>query len=277
MYNAGLATITGSEFYGNKAGSDKYGGAILAGGKSTTTITNTKFMKNEAYMGGAIFTYSTATLTLTNTNLSSNTVTTYGGALYASGNTTIEDSEFYGNKAYKEGNNPNHGGAIYTAGASNTTIINSTFTKNSGKGAGGAIQNTGTMHIDNSAFIENEIGIWKYWDSVNKTTYTYSHGGAINNSGTMYINHSTFTENMGKYTGGAINNGGGAYLEIDNSYFERNHGPDSDNELYGGSMFLGGTAKIKNSTFTLNTAEAGGAIYSNKEYRCCRNIRYSFN
>jgi uncharacterized repeat protein (TIGR01451 family) len=146
------------------------------------------------------------------------------------------------------------GGAINNAGS--LTVQNCSFTNNSAQGNGGAIENNGSLTILNDQFTGNS---------------SLDNGGAIENEVlpsnvtalvTLSISNSTFTTNSCFQTGGAIENdstyaqsGGDATVKIDHSSFSQN------SSLVGGAIYdLFGALSIFQSTFDGNMAEGGGAV-----------------
>ena len=292
--NSGNLNVDGTTFTKNKAtGTDQspalgYGGAITSGG--TTTITNSEFTENTAtYYGGAIS--NEGTLNIENTIFENNeakktykTGTTtafgYGGAIaHIKGSTTVKNSSFKGNKAYK------HGGAIL-AQEGTLTLENTEFTDNKTSYSGGAIA-TGeeenkdiTIDIKNSSFKNNTANdfagaIYNYKgklniaDSIFESNSTmYNPAGAIyNNSGDATITNTDFIGNTalgdgstyGGSAGGAISNTGN--LDVVGGKF------DSNKAYLGGALYNSGNASFLNTVFTGNEATSslspkanGGAI-----------------
>lgn len=127
----------------------------------------------------------------------------------------------------------------------NVNIYNLTFINGNNTGSG-AIQNNGTLTVNNCIFTSNTAG----W---NGTSTNY--GGAINNQGTLTVNNSIFNNNDAR-VGGAIYNSPYATLNVNNSIFTNNAGK------LGGAIYNHGTSFVKSSTFTDNTAVRGGAIFN---------------
>ena len=121
----------------------------------------------------------------------------------------------------------------------NLTIINLTLTNSSC-----AIDNGGTLTIDNSTFTNNNA----------------ADGGAILNggNGALTVDNSTFTGNSALGGGGgAICNEGGGTLTETNDTFAGNSAPYG----LGGAIYnYDGALTVDNSTFTGNSATDGGAI-----------------
>lgn len=142
------------------------------------------------------------------------------------------------------GNNCWDGGAIFDANDGSLTIINSTFDSNTADFGGAVYSATGDVTVINSTF-KNNLGRYG--------------GGAVYFLGNdLKVENSIFNNNRvsGDDSGGAICSRGDS-LEVINSIFNKNNAP------YGGAIFSSYNAKVRNSTFTSNTAKnKGGAIYS---------------
>ena len=285
--NIGNLNVDGTTFTKNKAtGTENtsvlgYGGAITNNG--TTTITNSEFTENTAtYYGGAIANEST--LSVENTVFENNealktyesgttTAFGYGGAIaHIKGSTTVKNSIFKGNKAYK------HGGAIH-AQEGTLTLENTEFTGNSTSYSGGAIS-TGeeenkdiTIDIKNSSFKNNTANefagaIYNYKGKLNIADSTfesnstmYNPAGAIYNNGgdatitnTDFIGNTAFGDGStyGGSAGGAISNTGN--LDVVGGNF------DSNKAYLGGALYNSGNASFLNTVFTGN--EATSSLYT---------------
>ncbi len=134
---------------------------------------------------------------------------------------------------------------FFIQSGANVFIFNLTFI-NGNNTNGGAIQNNGTLTVNNCKFTSNTAG----W---NGTSTNY--GGAINNQGTLTVNNSIFNNNNAR-VGGAIYNNPYATLDVNDNTFSDN------NARLGGAIYNHGTSFVKGSTFTNNTAWRGGAIYN---------------
>ena len=224
------------------------GGAIfILGGDYATSIKNSTFdgqAFNDLGNGGAIFTFGAIDL-IENSTFKNMSSSGDGGAIYIDNeysNTKIINSTFDSLKSYAKG------GAIYTTGMVDI-IENSTFKSNMGKL--GTIFTRRVKEIANSNFTDNAyLGVG-------------SKGGAIYIDGNynLLINNSTFNGNMAD-EGGAIYTYG--TLTIYDSYFDKNGLKTNNPALNGGALYTWGKVNIENSTFGINYAENGGAIYSRK-------------
>lgn len=292
--SSGVLNIDNTKFNKNEAtgttnpATEGFGGAINSNG--TTTIANSEFTENTATIsGGAIA--NSGTLNIDNTKFTKNeakrtyatgTTTAFGqgGAIaHEKGTTTIKNSIFNENKAYK------HGGAIY-AEEGTLTLENTEFTGNKTSYSGGAIS-TGedenkdiTIDIKNSSFKNNTANefagaIYNYKGKLNIADSTFENnstmdnaaGAIYNNSGDATITNTDFIGNTalgdgsmyGGSAGGAISNTGN--LNIIGGKFDSNKG------YLGGALYNNGNASILDTLFigneatsTLNPNANGGAI-----------------
>ena len=246
LYNNDGATITGGSFTNNTANNS--GGAIYnnaATGKSLS-LTSTNFSSNHAANGGAI--YESGDSTINGGTYSSNTASASGGAIYNNiGATTITDARF--GTSVATGNSANiSGGAIYNKSTSALAINTSNFTGNTSV-TGGAIYGTGvsTTNITGSNFTSNSA--------------TSGKGGAIYSDGAITVSGGTFTSNTASTSGGAIYNN--LSLNLSNNVNFTGNGAANGGAIYNsGDSTIGAVGG--GGTFTSNTASAsGGAIYNN--------------
>lgn len=239
------ATITNSIFKENHtsgASASGTGGAIHAESGSTLNSTNNKYVCNwvgdASYGGGAIF--SAGTLNSTNDVFVGNynlfgAVAGQGGAILASGVTTITNGQFYWNRINS------YGGAIHSS--NDLTVKNSKFQNNQannnhGVGNGGAISsNDGILQILGDSVANS-------WFRNNQSPGA---GGAVWRSDTdkfFKVDHTGFYENISGYSTAKNNNGGGAIFLSGNR-----NGAEIDNSDF-----------FNNSTWVNDTTNGGGAI-----------------
>ena len=146
--------VTNCNFTANTAKSD--GGAVCF--KRAGNVTSCKFEDNSAYFGGAIC--SEITVNVADSNFTGNTASVEGGALYM-GSGNIENSNFTNNYAGNEYGNGD-GGAVYITG--NATVVNSKFTGNKAD-TGSAIyfwtlaEFTYVRSISHSTFLNNRANM----------------------------------------------------------------------------------------------------------------------
>lgn len=224
---------------------------------------NSTFLTGDYNSGGAIYNnYTSSLMNVTDCTFINNNAF-YGGAIYNSGNLTVNNSNFTNNEGGR-------GAAIYNIG-DNQSIINSIFINNSAEDYGGAIANFGdNQSIINSNFTNNHAGavsvgsggaIYTSADnqSIINSTFTNNNanifGGAIDNDGVrLTIDNCSFSKNNATY-GGAISSILGSNLTVNNSNFVENNAT-----LYGGAIHNSGNFTVNNSNFTQNNADYGGAI-----------------
>lgn len=264
-----MVTISGTASGGNYATFNAGGtGNILKNGSDAspdniTNVTNVNFTGGSVsgVNGGAI--QNTGTLRLTGSSVdnvnsvsvSNNRAVGYGGAISNNGTLSIRNYDFNNNVSTEITADPAHGitgvqggigGAIFSSQLVENgvalTVTDSNFSNNTARNFGGAIANVkGKAQILNSSFISNKAGV------VDGVQNSGAQGGAIVNASTMSISQSNFTNNSASDMGGAIANslatslGTGAITQ------------DSDVVL-----------TIDNTTFSGNTAQAGGGAIYNK-------------
>jgi hypothetical protein len=180
-----------------------------------------------------------------------------GGGIVNFGALTVSDCTLYRNTTGHDG------GGIWNAGT--LTVSNSTFTGNTAPGdGGGAILNDGLLTVTASLFSGNSAVV----------------GGGIYNNvfGLATINQCTLSGNTAS-SGGAIDNGGPLTVRGCTVTGNSATGFDFGGHHFagkGGGLFNGGgtLTTIRDSVLSGNSAELGGAIYSNVSYETL-NVRGS--
>ena len=154
LYNTANATILNSQFNTNHI--YNVGGAIYSL-RGNLTVLDSLFTENTAVSGAAM--YNAAGYCFVNNTkfIENDAEHFFGGAIYSTGVTRVNNSLFDSNHATIDG------GAI--TNTNNFTIINCSFIENFAKENGGAIENVpwsatenGNLTIINSSFIENAAG-----------------------------------------------------------------------------------------------------------------------
>ncbi|MFM8862266.1 MAG: choice-of-anchor Q domain-containing protein [Acidimicrobiia bacterium] len=156
-------SVSGLTFVGGSAANcrsrnSNMGGALAVyggGGVASLTITGVTFDNNYAYYyGGGMGCEGIITVLIADSTFTDNTSSAgAGGGLYLNceQDATISGSFFSGNTAGDDGG----GLAVSVAGGNLVTVVNSTFTGNTG-GAGGASFENGTALVRNSTFYGNQ-------------------------------------------------------------------------------------------------------------------------
>lgn len=268
--------ITDSAFTGNKAA--EKGGAFYNTFYNSNTkagsvsISNTSFINNEADEGGAIYNNGTpdlggnqGALTIVASTFEGNKGTN-GGAIFNGGNMDITNSRFSNNTASKLG------GVLVVSdakaakderGTAVTNITNSIFENNYANEGGVIFQNNASIKIDNSKFLNNKAG----WMGVIEQTTPYP--GPKDSAGKLIISNSEFTGNASEqWSAGAI--GVFSEAEISNTTFNNNSilsDAPAEARDGGGAIYVGGWGQLtmKDSSFTGNKGNRGGAIASTNE------------
>ena len=195
----------------------------------------------------------------------------YGGAIYAAGNLTVDQCIFSNNVAHSVEN--------YTEGPASQPL----------SGLGGAIYNTGTLTISNSVFANNSAIGGNFYGTSQDAVGGGGFGGAICNiGGNVYLANVAFSSNSvaggygtgavfdfcGDGDGGAVYSSGGTLIAsnviVVSNTAQGGQGPSSSLGGFagyggGGAFYLTGTtATILNSTFS-NNITTGGAGESSEE------------
>ena len=265
----------------NSATGNFSGGAIRSSGNNLTVI-NSTFINNTANGGGAIYDMG-HNFTLIGSSFTNNTAEGRGGALYLYDrtNTTIENCYFNGNTA------GNVGGAIYRIHRQNVTIINCTFENNTATNSslgGGAIYNEGNYSsIINSTFTGNSGGyggaILNHGSDLTIKNSIFTNNSAVNSGGAIYssnytsytiasdfqVINCTFTGNNARY-GGAIYNVGRSTKILDSNFI------GNTAVVRGGAVYNSYILNLSSSNFTNNKAETGGGIYNYRYLSVSGNI-----
>lgn len=175
-----------------------------------------------------------------------------GGAFLVSGGASagnvlnIQDSIVQNNTA------AGNGGVIFNQLNGTTHITHSTLSGNKSNTQGGAIQNVGTVTIDQSTISNNQT-----------TNASSGNGGGImlfqgSGTGHVTVTNSTITGNSAKSGGGGFDLEPSNILTIVNSTISGNTTPG----VGGGILKNGGTLTVSASTITNNSASSGGGIES---------------
>ena len=184
---------------------------------------------------------STSSVVLTNLTII-NGYGKYGGAIYGSGNLTIQNCNFKNNSATA-------GGAIYFGTTANLNIYSSTFEDNVVTDSGGAVFSYSYVGIYDSTFIRN------------KGTGTSSTGGSIyiNGNSDKYsvLNRNIFKDTSVARQGGAIHL---SYGNVTNCIFE-NASTTATGSSNGGGAIYGSDFNLKNNTMTNCVAKSGNGNY----------------
>ena len=165
-----------------------------------------------------------------------------------------------------------------TATLEGLTLANGTV-EEMGEGAGGAINNGGTLTVRNCTLIGNMsdyIGgaIWNGGTLVLDrswvfNSYAYEFAGGIYNTGTLQVSRSTISANVCPTVAGAILNEG--EVTIDGSTFSENDGDTA------GAILSYGYAVVTNSTFAHNYAGSDEGAIHNRGDMVIRNSTVSLN
>ncbi|MGL6298846.1 MAG: right-handed parallel beta-helix repeat-containing protein, partial [Methanobacteriaceae archaeon] len=233
----GILNINNCNFTYSTSDRDVFGGAIYINIGSTGNISNCIFSNNRAADGGAI--YSKGDLNISNCSFINNGAGS-AGAILSSGKLNIKSSNFISSSGSDCSVRNNNGGIL--------NISNSKFTDNTG-----AIFNLGNAFLTNVTFFNND-----------KSGF----GSVIyNQDANITLNNCIVNSNFARYdewtpiTGGIIYNHANSKLTINGGIFTNNICYGNSNG-FGGVIYNNGSLNISNASFINNSANYGGAIYS---------------
>ncbi len=287
MINTGASpSVKNCTFSSNSTtvGTSNGGGGMCNLSSSSPVLTNCTFTNDTTYTGkggGMYNDYSSPILincsfidnVATNSMAQGGFGEIAGGAIYNNySSSTITGCTFSGNRIFLSSGAAGYGygGAIYGL-YSPLIITNCTFTNNSAKGAG---YTSGSNIINGSAngaaiyFLVSSPVITGCIFSHNQcisNTYVSGRGGAINfSSSSPKLISCTFNNNTASEAGGSV------FINDDDNIY------DTASPIIDGCFFSGSKSKlgaglylsdasliVKNSTFTADTANKGGALYIN--------------
>ncbi|MCH7226053.1 choice-of-anchor Q domain-containing protein [Haloferula sp. A504] len=247
------ATFLRCTFSGNNTEND---GAAVYNQDSTSFFTDCDFEDNVAgRQAGAIFNED-SDLTFTGCDFRRNTAPFNGGAVFNSTATVsfthciFEDNTAPGEDDGSGTLTGGDGGAVYDGGSS-TTYTGCSFLSNSAQQNGGACR----------AAVRDSIASSPSFDDCTFTGNSATFSGALDLfatasvPATLTITGGTFTSNTSDGSGGAIN-ASNTTVGITGASFVLNTAVDNGGAIQVGS---GAEVTIEDSSFTNNTAKAGGA------------------
>ncbi len=145
----GTVTLTLKNLVFRDGYTEGNGGAVYFNNNSGKLLLDTvTFTGNEGYDGGAV--YSTSAVTLNNVEFDGNTATRNGAALYNTNNISSNGTVVFKN------NSAVLGGGIYYTGTAGITLSDMTFTGNTASNSGGGIYATKALILENNTFTDNE-------------------------------------------------------------------------------------------------------------------------
>nr|WP_272210309.1 hypothetical protein [Marinicella sp. W31]MDC2876177.1 hypothetical protein [Marinicella sp. W31] len=191
-----------------------------------------------------------------------------GDLFFGSATTSLADAGANSSIVF-DSNATGEGAAIHSGGGA-VTIVDSLFSNGSSGINGSALSNQdgGSMTIVDSRFFNNDGNLSGTVFNDDGSTLTIANsrfdqnsssqeGGAIASTagGTVIVVDSSFSDNTAGSVGGAVDNSAGT-LQVAGSSFSGN------SAAAGGALINTGTSTIKNSSFSENTAQFGGALYN---------------
>ena len=229
--NTGNLTITNGLVSENRSGEGSAGGISNTGHLRIRGSTITKNNASDG-SGGGIFNSAPGVLELVDSQVTYNQGsgnTWGGGGILNTGTLTVTASSISYNSigAWSGGGIANRGTA---------TVRTSTIAHNHSGEYGGGIGNTGTLLLEQSAIISNEValdgaaieiesgGVITLTNSTVSGNFAQGHGGGIDNHGSLTLNNATITNNQSIDRGAGIASDG--TVKLSNSILARNHGFD---------------------------------------------------
>jgi hypothetical protein len=203
-----------------------------------------------------------------------------GGAIWmVSGILHVLDSTFTGNQAAYPGPDV-AGGAVYTTGSTNTTIVGSRFAGNSASNGGAVGSLNSDLTLVNDTFTQNQA-LGQGANSTNSTcpvvggqreTGEGGNGGAVSidggDDGTLTVCGCTFSKNSGHAIGGAIfrtPDNAKQTSNIDRTTFDGNTCSGTYNGMAtgqsGAMYFHNSHVVLTNSTVSNNSAPGSGGFF----------------
>lgn len=238
--------VKGSTSFTKNAATANAGAVYLSG---TGTLTGTTFDQNSAgFEGGGIFFGSlvaadTPTLTLTNATLTKST------ALIGGGLAVLKNATAHVSGGSFDASSAPGGGAVFVDAGGSADLTGTALTNGRATGGNGAgAWNAGTLALDGVTLSGNVA-------TQNANAQNGLGGGIYTTTKTTTAQHVTATGNTAAGGGGAAIAATGG-LTLSDSTFSGNTGT-----VYGGSLFVVGTADVARTTFTGERAGfAGGAV-----------------
>ena len=255
-------TITGGNASENFSNDDRGKGAGLWADSASITVSNCKFISNNAYQGGAAIYLKDVNGTFSNCEIISNTTNSTGsgaGLYLEDSNVSFTSSIFSDNQAHF------HAGAIRSEN-SEINLLNCSLSSNrslTSNGGGAMYLNGGIFSIKSTSFTNNQA--------------TFQ-GGAIlisGASGSMEDSNFTGNQNTNSNGGGAllIENSSPSILRcrfIENSTSANNHGGaiklDTSSASITDSIFIGNRS-LTNSAGAIYFDSSSSPSFSNNEFR----------
>jgi predicted outer membrane repeat protein len=255
-------TITGGNASENFTNDDRGKGAGLWADSASITVSNCKFISNNAYQGGAAIYLKDVNGTFSNCEIISNTTNSTGsgaGLYLEDSNVSFTSSIFSDNQAHL------HAGAIRSEN-SEINLLNCSLSSNrslTSNGGGAMYLNGGIFSIKSTSFTNNQA--------------TFQ-GGAIlisGASGSMEDSNFTGNQNTNSNGGGAllIENSSPSILRcrfIENSTSANNYGGaiklDTSSASITDSIFIGNRS-LTNSAGAIYFDSSSSPSFSNNEFR----------
>jgi predicted outer membrane repeat protein len=247
------------------------GGAISCSNASTPTFMNCIISNSSAYRGGGIYSERDSSPTLTHCIIKNNSADYRGGGICSYGPMEIVDCDIIGNTSADDA------AGLYCSGqlAMTDCVVSDNFADQERGTAGGIYLSTRSgSHITNSIIARNSSarggGIYfsvGYGASLRITDCAIEENSAGNKGGGCYLSQGwaefadcVITGNLAGEGGGGIYSSYWTSPTIFNCLVTHNSAGSG-----GGFFFDRSTPAIKQSTFSGNSADSGGALFAENE------------
>ena len=249
------------------------GGVLYTSGASTVVnITDSSLNGNSAKSGGTMY-VADATVNINGGEQSRNTAN-LGGAVYnKKGVIDIKGTSFTENSAVKTASGSNgNGGAVYMSAAVLTTDENTSFLRNSAENHAGSAyltyENTTVTKEDNTTETIREISVLECNGSLFSENSAMAGGAvSIRSDCEATFNGAVFTENSAEgyadEKDGDGEGGGAVYVGYGKATLNNVTATSNTASDFGGVIdAAGATVKINGGTYSENSTNSGGVIFS---------------
>ena len=271
LHNGSKLSLRGVDLVGGVASGTclecPFGGAIFVSVGGELTLRSARVMDNTADLGGAIYAIGSI-VTATDCTINSNYASSWGGAIYADGESTVTATD-----CIMTSNSGHLGsGAIHARGDSTVVVTDCAMISNSGV-VGGAVyaNHNSTVTAMNCTMTSNSARwggvVYAGRDSTftaidcTMTSNSASWGGAIYATGHSNVTATdcTMTSNFADIGGGgAVGAGGDSTVVVTDCTMT------SNSAAWGGAVYAvsAPTVTATDCTMTSNSASLGGAVYA---------------
>jgi hypothetical protein len=257
--NSGTFTMNGGTFYKNKA---TVCGGVFNGVYATFTLTDGKFLENEATngCGGAVYNDGYGTFTMTGGTFSKNKAYD-GGGVYNLGIFTMSGGTIGGATTAESNIAIESGGGVCNGGyLSDFRLIDGIISNNIAKNGGGVEITAGVFNMLGGEISDNTA----YWG-----------GGVFVGDSTIFnMEGGVLSENTANYYGGGVYNWWGTFTMSGDAAISNNKTPYDGGGVYNQHYFV----MLGNAVIANNTAKGnGGGVHNSATYNLFDNAAISYN